>query len=856
MAKQRSSGTKNTELLNIIKALEEERDAIREQLQEQNQNREEEERRHQENLAYAREREAREAEIRQEAERRHEEIVQKQLEEANSLRALIEKHNGNEDLALEERRKFLTNNNHDEEAANEIILKEAQKIEDERKSDRKWERKQDKQEARENRRQELANMAPIQRAFAQVGNAIGKPLGFVGDKVGVVLGWFLFIAIVLLIIFSGTLAVYNSHKDACVDLREDSGWGNLFSIWFSQSDFAKCIRVRFGRSLTNLAENLNFIAPISRIFDEQVNIATGGLYYAQVDRNARQPTGIFIENIDTQTRYYADEPITIAANINIKTINSEINGVIQGFLDNAIPCHQLYPINGFFKINQDTSERFLCTFEPNTIRRNGDVPFKIISDFNSKNIAYLRPMIIKRSVWDKYTPEQKSRARSLSETNSLRDSNSPMRIGGKIGNDGNIVLINDYSETTSSTFPFSLSLQSGERNDGWTNGKVRRINNLFIVLPFGIELNPDHITNQESKEFIACRGYTFEKLGSCEEIKEYIDDDSYSEFLCEEKENIYKLNQERPNMNIREFDNHVTLHCVLKTENEKLFTNIEGEKTARVDNQGIKVYSDFQYNVERIFALNVIRRFQEVKRGFITQSCPTTITEPIKSIDNTEINTVTKTNYGSKYQSTFNRIISLDTEITQNKRVIYEALMASITEKYSDFDPVEVSMSYDYTTYSDPHNMMPSQSSMTSYGHFLTGCSLIGQSFVIDNEERDIRCLLDNLKRQMTENNENIEKVLSNYYESAKTIINNQEENIYTERALKSDFNRWLFNLCGLTKVEEDKKTDNNNINNNDVSTDKKSDDTQTAKSTYESKENENEQTVANAGEENKETPA
>jgi hypothetical protein len=742
---------------------------------------------------------------------KEEELKKESSSYEETLLELINKHEGNEEKALQERLKLLKDQGHDDEKIKEIIAKEAQDIDKNRKSDRDWQEKQSKKEAEENRKQEIANMAAHQRAFAHVGDAYNKYLGkyvnWAGDKIGLTFGWLMVVFIIFLIIFGSTFAIYKTHENSCSDLRETSGWGNFLSIWVpvGQSEFARCIQTKFWSSVGNFFKNLNFIAPLTRIFNEQVNIATGGLYYAQVDKNAREPTGLFIKDIDVQARYYTDEAITIAATIEIKTINSKINGIVQGFLDNYIACHQIYPTTGGFNIDQYTSERFLCTFEPDTLSKTGDVSFTITSDFGSKNIAYLRPMIIKRTSWDKYTPEQKSKAKSLSESNSLKDSNSPMRIGGKIGNDGNIVLINDYSDTSSSTFPFSLSLQSGERNDGWTNGKVRRINKLFIVLPFGVELNPDLISNEQSKEFTACRGYTFEKLNSCNEIKQHIDDDSYSEFLCEENENIYLLKQGNQNTNIASFDDHTTIHCILKTDNEKLFTNSDGENIARVENKGIKIYSDFQYNVERILKLNVIRRFQDSKRGFVVQSCSDEIKKDLSKNKHEEITIQTKDNYGSKYQTTFNKVISLDTEITQKERVVYEALMTSITEKYSNFAPNKIIFSSNINYNNNMDYPVPTSGTTHREGYFLTGCLLIGQQNVVDNIEKDIGCLVPKLKKLMQQHNNDIDKVLSGYYTEATTKITGETQEVYSQKALKSDYNKWLYNLCDKSTWKETK---------------------------------------------------
>lgn len=730
---------------------------------------------------------------------------QTEKEEQNSLKNLIEKHNGNEDSALQERIKFLKNQGHDDGKIKDILESETNKIQEEKDSNNAWEQKRENEQAKNNRRQEIANISAIQKPFAHAADVydkvLGRHLAWAGDKAAYGIGWILLVIILIGIYFGLTFAVYTSYSEQCSDLRQDSGFIHLMSTPFSQSEFAKCVRTKFWDGTWEFIKTLNFVAPIVKLFQQQVNYATGGLYYAQVDQNAKEPTGLFIKNINKQDKYYTDEPITVSADIEIKTINSQINGFVSGYMV-GLTCDELYPQNGIISVDQDTTEKFICTYNPNSLSKTKDQVFEIIASFNSKNIAYMRPTFTKRTAWNQYTDAQKKSEKLKSLSNSFKDSNAPMRIAGEVGTDtDDIILINDYSESQNKvTFPIGISLLTGDTNNGWTEGKVKRINQLFFILPAGITMQSDAMGGNSEKEFKACRGYTFEKIGSCSDLKNKINDKTYGEFLCEENENIYSLVQDSKSLHIKSFDEHFTFNCLLETDKDELFKNQNGEDIAKTNEKGIKIFSDFQYTVEKDMKLNVLRRFKSQDKGLTTYSCPADYETKFKNINPIELDLREK--YSQQYQNLFEKYMSRNDDISQKDFITYEALAASITNKYSQFNIKEIVVDS-----SNLETSVPGVPSTTMYRSYLTGCLLMNSNS-IDGEEKDIECLFTKLSSLMKENGNDPKKSLSAYYALQSTNDDDKDKNkVYNEYATIDDYNKWLYTLCDKSDWEVKSET-------------------------------------------------
>ncbi|MFH1316758.1 MAG: transglycosylase SLT domain-containing protein, partial [Candidatus Woesearchaeota archaeon] len=383
------------------------------------------------------------------------------------------------------------------------------------------------------------------------------------------------------------------------------------------------------------------------LWNQTLYQATGGDFYytGQVDRNAEEKLGVFIEDLQgASPEFYDDEPITVWATMRARTLDKDV--------DIDVECYRYNPKDkpkdprlkapredgiitptDHFTIYDLEVEDLDCYF--NRLDKGRQiVGFK--ADFNFETQAYYKTYFMDINNLRSYRRENIDVLKQFG----IKDSspvaiytNGPLKIGMRVKEPPvGIGVFEPEGGVGESIDQNSVSLRITIDNN-W-DGIVKDISRLVIMIPNGMEIEADE--NGEYK----CNEFTFEP-SSCSSLSELAE-------RCDDQiNNIYSLKKiTNPDGGVEDIENDVTEH-LSDTEIEK-FRHISC--TIAIDDnevlgnnpiiaQYFKVLLDYDYSIEEELSLNIKESglMNDDLTGGIVNGSSTATSETKKVEFNTEI---------------------------------------------------------------------------------------------------------------------------------------------------------------------------------------------------------------------------
>jgi hypothetical protein len=624
-------------------------------------------------------------------------------------------------------------------------------------------------------------------------NSMGKGLKNAGERT-ISTGWqiikgLIFLAIILIILFMAGLMLYSAQAQNCAEFREPGlqGWGALRAD-YGNPEFRSCafdnIFSTIGITFQKQVIDKDISVHIMDFINQQVYRATGDYYYSNVDQN-REPVGVFIESLSLNDRYYTDEATSISADINVKTFNERLTGELNCFIDNRLHDY-MTPSDGKIAVEQSTPINIQCGFEKDRFLDSGRKKLEIKTLFEFATFAYMSPSVIRQSVWQNLTDTQRKNVNVAVDNSLLRTTNAPVQIGGQLGSiENSIVIINDRPDSLNQKeVPFGMTIIANNQKTTWDEGEIKSIKNLIITIPNNFKLREEEIYSDNLIQ--SCVGYIFKKSEDCNILNEYLDDEQDYRYLCMEGDRIYILDQSGSNPKLENIKTFRTLQCTLEADVEEIFKGDNSEQLG-FNQIGIKIYTDYEYTVNRISYLNFIKRTTLSHEQLKTYTCTGVIQESANK--STKINEERIDKY-KKIQNTYRRHLPLS--MPESEKVRLEAMIAAITYKFSGLEA---------TNQNDLNN--------NGIIDYLTGCLGTTSLEVRDNHDRQIQCLISELNDILRINVFNIEKTFETYY--------NRKEDFYEtdKQANIQDYYDWLGVLCNIKHENVNQSNENNQEESN-----------------------------------------
>jgi hypothetical protein len=640
---------------------------------------------------------------------------------------------------------------------------------------------------------------------ASAGRLIDKTIYILTWPVRLLWNLFVFLGVYFLLIFLIIFLsnwfgayLYGNQATKCVDYIKDPAVpglaGSYFTfngVYFKNPGLFSCVFSQWFKPIQINFKNFGITKKIAELMDEQIYAATNEYYFTKVDENAEE-VGVFIENFDIENEYYADQAISVMVDLKVKTLGDTISGSAVCDINNA-PVDLMYPDNGRFTADKTTMATLGCVFDKNRFDA-GTKALKFTAQFKFNNFAYMVPTFIKRSVYKGMTPTQKQDVESKAGENILKTSNTPVKIGGRIGaEDSNLIIIEDnpiLTNTDTSTtegngvassvsFDVIQNIKFGimfESNSWTSTGKVREMDKVVIILPTALQLSTEK--NKGNDEIESCGGYTFKIGENCNGLKEYLGTDDY-DYICSSGQTAYMLDQSGSNAKINEFDTTKTIHCWLKSNREELFKDDNGNDVG-VRALAAKIFSTYKYEISESKSLNIVKKIQVGYSRLSKEECSESLLYSIgKPYD---IATDTISNYADRFQGKVKGYTKKEAYLpTGFDKVQIEALVAAISKKYSGF------------------NVTSKEQDKNNNGilDYLTGCWKLKDpnNVMMDNHDADIMCLLDFFKPKL-DANKDIKAALDEYYKSRTS--EDGTSNTYSEekKATIEDYHAWIKILC------------------------------------------------------------
>lgn len=271
----------------------------------------------------------------------------------------------------------------------------------------------------------------------------------------------------------------------------------------------------------------SFITGLGQGVTGRIDLATGGLYSAQVEKNQFEPLGVFLDKVRaSQPRFYPDEPVTIWSSVKSRTLSDPVsvkfncfrygkdnkrigikdeNGVVQKSEGDVIPPN---PFTVFTLEEKDVE----CTFKqaPGDSKfQAGTNPVTLSAQYNFVTSAYQEVRFIDRKRHQAMIKENLDPLKEFGITDKNPKTvytNGPVEVKMVIQNPVTVDL-------TSQVLPnLAIILENRDKITdkqnkvlGQWKGKILNIEELAIVVPKGITIagagcNPIQFTNYKKDD--------------------------------------------------------------------------------------------------------------------------------------------------------------------------------------------------------------------------------------------------------------------------------------------------------------------------------------------------------------------
>ncbi|MDP3766066.1 MAG: hypothetical protein Q8R04_06150 [Nanoarchaeota archaeon] len=309
-------------------------------------------------------------------------------------------------------------------------------------------------------------------------------------------------------------------------------YGNLGNVQFS-------LRESIGtqKAFGNVFERIKDYS------EGRLELATGGLYKSQVEKNQFEPLGVFFDRVRAaQPRFYSDEPVTLWATIKSRTLSDPILASFtcyrweigqQSQRKGVEKEDTVFPPTPFVVYTLEEKD-VECTFTPTPDPKKsklqaGTNTLTLTVNYTFATSAYKKAYFMDK---DRFRAMIKENLDPLKEFGITDKTPNTIYTNGPVELDIGVQNIMPVSDDIGVLPSLSILLKnrnkitdkSGKAVGQW-EGKIKKINELVVVLPKGITIfNPE-----------LCRPVSFTKIKDLE-IKNYCDTSCINmcERLCEE----------------------------------------------------------------------------------------------------------------------------------------------------------------------------------------------------------------------------------------------------------------------------------------------------------------------------------
>lgn len=264
---------------------------------------------------------------------------------------------------------------------------------------------------------------------------------------------------------------------------------------------------------------------LSSVYQQQINVATGGEYYAgQVEDTKNKPVGVFIDSLKPgDPVLYSRQPVSVWADLRVATLadnpvtvktsctaEDPVKGKIDGTTD---PKELVIELTG--------REMVQCKFKG---FEHGSVPVNFTAEFNFQTNAYINAYFMERDRLVALLNENKNPydlypVPTRSPTSIF--TNGPVKIG--------MSLESPIGVSTSPKNPMPILGVTLE--PGW-KGSISSLENVIVYVPEGIELDKESCDHSFESTTSTKTGYKAYKLSDTDPLRKNIKSSSYQTFRC------------------------------------------------------------------------------------------------------------------------------------------------------------------------------------------------------------------------------------------------------------------------------------------------------------------------------------
>lgn len=622
--------------------------------------------------------------------------------------------------------------------------------------------------------------------------------------IGSIIKYIIITAIVLFIVILLLYAAFVNFEEDCRHYRQtpDPGWpafqeytGGFWPPW-SMSNYTSCIMSEPFSAIIYLVQQVSITKRALDFLDTEISRATGDTYFQKIEQNEREPTGVFIENIDAGKSYYTDEPLSTTADIKVKTIGNMVVGSTECDI-NSVPSRTMHPHDGVFKTDKSTTFSIGCFYPQGTLPPgDGTLRFTVVFDFDA--FAYVIPTFVKYEVYKKLSDTQKSQLERKAQDVLLRTTNTPVKIGGAIGDEEDkVVVVNNMMIVDNKIKNLRLAIKFIVEN--WDEGKIKRVRKLAIALPTGLELDPD--IDDPAAGIVACGGYRFHQAECTNgKVREYLnegligDQEKEAVAFCKEdgRENLYLLDVSGDNKKIQDVTKSELLSCWLDADYNTVF-DVPEDGDIGVNVLPIKVLTSYDFSITRSKRIKLME-----KPGADFQLIARTCNDDVYEIASSAVSSIPDSamrTYANKFQS-FARKYSTSKYLTSGLTAPeMEALIAAVIQRYTGIGA-------DASSSSDPASANNNDIDGNNIYDFITGCRYTTPSqaelYRLRSEDfdGDVRCFVEKIRVALINTTNDINTSLESYYKDGSIAGHYLPQFTSSRRAGYSDFSAWLKAIC------------------------------------------------------------
>ncbi|MBI2542153.1 hypothetical protein HYV80_05580 [Candidatus Woesearchaeota archaeon] len=252
------------------------------------------------------------------------------------------------------------------------------------------------------------------------------------------------------------------------------------------------------------------IAGIGQGVTGRLDVATGGLYSAQVEKNQFEPLGVFLDKVRaSQPRFYPDEPVTIWSSIKSRTLSDPVSVRFNcyrygkdnkriGIKDDSGVLNpsegEIIPKNPFtvFTLEEKDVE---CTFNQDPKNQKfqaGTNPITLSAQYNFVTSAYQEVRFIDRNRYQAMIKENLDPLKEFGITNKNPNTiytNGPVEIKMVIQNPVTVDLTSKVLPNLGITLANRDKITDSQNKVlGQWKGKILNIEELAIIVPKGIKI--------------------------------------------------------------------------------------------------------------------------------------------------------------------------------------------------------------------------------------------------------------------------------------------------------------------------------------------------------------------------------